>query len=436
MNAAIISIGDELMLGQITDTNAAWLAQQLADCSIFCTEHLALGDDASRLSAAISRLACDPSLNLLLITGGLGPTEDDITREALASALKEELVEDPLALQQVKRWFSNTSLPMPERNRVQALRPTSAEIIENTRGTAPGLHAHLENTEIYVLPGVPHEMKEMFNSSVLPRLRGKSDVVIRTAAVRCLGLGESSLAEILGSMMNRENNPTVGTTASRGIITVRILAQADDEKHAQQLLDNTVAEVKERLGIYAFGEGDDTLQSCLVRELKNTGSTLAVVESCTGGMIGELLTSVPGSSDVFLGGWITYSNEMKISEVAVPRELFQPAAAGAVSEDVARAMAEGGREQAQADYALAVTGIAGPGGGTAEKPVGTVWIALASRARPTLARHFLFKGGRETIRDRSAKAALAMLLWKLRGCDDFSMIWKRTNGESVKTPDS
>ncbi len=434
MNAALISIGDELILGQILDTNAAYLADQLTQASLPCAEHLTLSDDEVRLAAAIERLASDPAIGIIVITGGLGPTADDLTREALARAMGEALVEDPAGAEDLKRWFHDRGHRMPEPNKKQALRPASAQLLPNERGTAPGLRARYLNTDIFVLPGVPHEMKHMFETLVLPALARAGEQVIRTLAIRCFGLGESSLAERLGDLMDRERNPTVGTTASEGIISIRIRAVGPphDPHEVDAIVAKTAARVEEIAGVYAFGRDDDTLASVTLDLLKERGETVAVAESCTGGLLGSMFTEVAGSSAAFLGGYLTYTNELKMQELSVPSAYFDEDGPGAVSKETAIAMAEGARQRTGATHGLGITGIAGPDGGTADKPVGTVCIALASREHETRVRQFDFTGSRSIIRDRSAKAALVMLLWRLRGCEDFHMLWQKTNGESLR----
>ncbi|MCK4873507.1 MAG: competence/damage-inducible protein A [Phycisphaerales bacterium] len=430
MNAAIISIGDELIFGETVDTNAAYIADRLAGPGITCSEHVTIGDDQQRLSATITRLCDDSHVDLLIITGGLGPTADDITREALADAMGETLVEDPAGIAHLKAWFGKRGITMPAQNRRQALRPVSASLIDNPCGTAPGIRATFQNTVIYVMPGVPREMRAMFKRDILPNLPPNAGNVIRTTLVHSFGLGESSLAEQLGNLMDRDRNPTVGTTASRGVVTCRIRATGKPED-AEKLTRETAAVVRERLGPYVFGRDEDTLASVVVATLVKRGETVTTIESCTGGLLGSMLTSIPGSSRAFLGGWVTYTNEMKIREVGVPAKLFEEDAPGAVSREVAAAMAEGGLRRSGAGHALAITGIAGPDGGTPEKPVGTVHIALASQDQTTSVRRFHFTGERELVRHRSAQSALAMLLWRLRGREDTSMLWQRTNGEPI-----
>jgi nicotinamide-nucleotide amidase len=435
ITAALMSIGDELALGQIVDTNAAWLAEQLAARSIACVEHITVADERSRIAAAIERLCGDPNVGLLIITGGIGPTVDDLTRDALADAMGEPLVEDPAGIMHLEIWFAGRGSPMPERNRVQALRPESGRLLPNRVGTAPGLAAMHHDTTVFVLPGVPREMMTMFEEQVLPRLDVEEQQVIRTGIVRCFGLGESALAARLGDLMRRDRNPTVGTTASQAIISCRIRA-VGDPKWCDRAIEEAAAEIEQRAGVYAFGRDDETLAGAVVRELVRRSETVAVAESCTGGLLGSMITEVAGSSAAFLGGWLTYTNEMKTREIGVPAGHFGSGAAGAVSVEVATDMAQGARRKAGADHALAITGIAGPDGGTEAKPVGTVFIALDSAGHDTQVRRFQFTGDRAGVRDRSAKAALAMLLWRLRGCEDLDMLWQKTNGESVSRPSS
>lgn len=431
MNAALISIGDELILGQILDTNTAYLAEKLTGAGVTCVEHLTLGDERERLTASFLRLAKCREIGLILVTGGLGPTADDITRQALADALGEPLVEDARALSRLVRWFAERDVRMPARNKIQAMRPASAALIDNEHGTAPGIRARLGETEIVALPGVPHEMKPMFEQTVLPVLETQSRGGIRTLAIRCFGLGESALAERLGEMMERDHCPMVGTTASQGIISVRIRAGGDPVK-AAQLVEETARRVEELVGIYAFGRDEDTLASVVIGELTTRGETVAVAESCTGGLLGAMLTSVGGASAAFLGGILTYTNELKMRELGVPAAYFESGGCGAVSAETAIAMAEGVRRRLGTTHGLGITGIAGPEGGSPDKPVGTVYIALASEKLATQVRRMLFTGSRDIVRDLSAKAALAMLLWRMRGCEDFAMLWQKSNGESVR----
>lgn len=410
-NAAILSVGDELTLGQTLDTNSQWLADQLIGVGALTIEHATVPDDAAAVADALRRLAA--GADVVIVTGGLGPTLDDLTRRGLALAMGGALVEDATALGQIRAWFAKAGRDMPEPNRAQAQRPEGAHCLENTAGTAPGLHGAVGKSDVFCLPGPPREMREMFERSVLPRLHPPPGRAIRTRALHCFGLGESDIAVRLGELMDRTRNPLVGTTVSRGIVTCRIRHQTNRARQQAangpvDPITDTERLIRDRLGPYVFGADGDTLPSVVLDELKRRGETLAVVESCTGGLLGTLITDVPGSSAAFLGGWVTYTDEMKQREVRVPASIFAKDGPGAVSRECAEAMARGGLERSGATHCLSITGIAGPEGGSDAKPVGTVWIARASRDE-TESRRFLFMGDRAGIRDWAAKSALAML---------------------------
>jgi len=436
--AAVLAIGDELALGQMVDTNSAWIADSLAARGVRVVEHATVDDEERRIAAAMERLggACD----LLIATGGLGPTADDLTRFALArvlgggpSAGRVELIEDDAAMEKIRAWFSGRAGGVPAGNRVQAMRPDGAACILNDNGTAPGLHAFIERLgcEVFCLPGPPREMIAMFDSDVLPSLRSDGG---RHHGVRLLltfGLGESAVAERLGERMDRDRParglPLIGTTASRGVVTCRVRHEADSAEQLRAALDDAESQVRAALGPAVFARRDpasgdgldiaDALPRAVLELLRERGEMLAVVESCTGGMLGEMLTDVPGSSDGFFGGWLTYSNGAKAAMAGVTeRSLVDH---GAVSREVSLEMARGGFERARGiergvGHVIAITGVAGPGGGSEEKPVGTVWIARASEGSEE-ARKFGFKGGRAAVREWSARAALGMLRLHLIG---------------------
>lgn len=428
--AAILSIGDELTLGQALDTNSQWLSQRLLERGVLPAEHATVPDDAAAITDALLRLArgrsADSGCQLIIVTGGLGPTADDLTRQGLADALGERLVEDAPALREIEAWFAGRGRAMPELNRVQALRPHTASMLSNPHGTAPGLHATLRVPEcdVFCLPGPPREMRPMFEDRVAPRLRPPPDRVVRTRAIPTFGLGESEVAQRLGELMDRVQNPLVGTTASGGVVTCRLRFEgsAGSAAEADRALDATEARIRELLGAYVLGVGPVSLAGSTIDLLRARGQRIAVVESCTGGQLGRLITDVAGASDVFLGGYITYSNEQKTAMVGVPAGTFAPGGPGAVSSACAMAMAEGGLSRTGADHALAITGIAGPGGGSAEKPVGTVWVALASRDGDTEARRFLLAGERTNVREWSAMLALGMLRLRLTGASGAGLL--------------
>lgn len=416
--AAILSVGDELTLGQTLDTNSKWLSEQLRDAGVMPVEHVTIPDDAAAQADAFARLAT--TADIVICSGGLGPTLDDLTREALALAMHDTLIEDAEALSQVTAWYANHNRPMPELNRVQALRPTRARCIPNPHGTAPGLCAIIARgakaCDVYCLPGPPNEMAPMFDAAVRPGLRPPTGRTVQTRVLHTFGLGESDLARRLGQMMRRDHVPTVGTTASGGVVSVRVRYEGPlDAPAAAALLDRTECRVRELAGSFIFGSGTQTLPEVVLSLARANGHTIAVAESCTGGLLGKSLSDIPGSSDVFLGGVITYSNPLKTQLAGVNPALLEQH--GAVSREVAVAMAQGTRERLNAHHCLAITGIAGPGGslppGDAhpQKPVGLVFIARATHGQPTEVRHFLFGGDRANIREWATRVALA-ILWR------------------------
>ena len=315
---------------------------------------------------------------------------------------------------------------MPERNRVQATHPQTSTMIENTCGTAPGINAQLGACEVFVTPGVPREMFAMFERDIEPAIKAMAGTArtILTAKLNSFGSGESDIAEKLGDLCDRDRNPVVGTTVARGLVSVRVRSESEDAAEAKTMLDDTMSQVVSAVGPLAFGHDDETLQQVVITLLTEQGKTVATAESCTGGLIAGMLTDVPGSSASVLGGWVTYANEMKTAQVNVPKETIE--AHGAVSREVVEAMALGALQNSGADYALSTSGIAGPGGGTEDKPVGTVWIGMAWREGETShvgARLARLSGDRDTIRDRSAKCALQLLRLKLMGESLDHMKW-------------
>jgi competence/damage-inducible protein CinA-like protein len=418
MNAIILSIGDELILGQTIDTNSAWLSQQLAAVGCDILGHMTVPDAQRGIEQAIrgSIGLCD----VIMISGGIGPTEDDLTRQALAAVMGSELVVNSIWMTKLQEFFLARGREMPGTNKIQAMIPRGAEMIENTCGTAAGMKCVLplppgargsKATRVFVMPGVPKEMKAMFTRDVLPHIATASKgAVILSRTLHTFGLGESWVAEKLGALMDRTRNPSVGTTVSEGIVSLRVNARFGSRDLAQQQLDHTISACRDALGNLIFGEEDQTLASVVAAMLASSRKTVTTAESCTGGLLAKMLTDVPGSSDFFKTGFITYSNQAKHELLGVPMELINEH--GAVSEPVVLAMAQAARERGHADFALAISGIAGPSGGSPTKPVGTVCIALSHRDG-TSARTFLFPGDREFVRDRSAKMALSMLRYHL-----------------------
>jgi nicotinamide-nucleotide amidase len=404
MQAVILSIGDELTLGQTIDTNSAWISRELAAVGCVVAAHVTVADDQPQIERTIAQSAarCD----WLIVTGGLGPTEDDLTRGALANVLGEPLELNAAWLERMTEFFAVRNVPMPSSNRVQAMIPRGATALQNDAGTALGIAAWIGDCRVFVLPGVPKEMRLMFQQAVLPPITAAaSGAVILSRTLHTLGLGESAVAQKLGSLMQRDRNPSVGTTVANGIVSLRINARFPSRQQAAEKLEETDRACRQKLGELIFGQDEQTIQQ-VVGQLLRGKAIVATAESCTGGLLAKMITDVPGSSDYFSQGWVTYSNQAKRDLLGVPEELIQQH--GAVSEEVVRAMSAEARRRAAATYALAISGIAGPDGGSESKPVGTTWIALAS-PESVSARRFVFGGDREMVRDRAAKMALTIL---------------------------
>lgn len=435
--AAVLSIGDELTLGQISERNAGWIAQEFLRRGILVMEHRTVSDDKTAISAAISQLATDASV--VVLTGGLGPTDDDLTREALADALGGvDLVEDADARESLRKRFEARGRPMPALNAKQALCPVGAKCIANPNGTAPGLCARIGQAIIFCLPGPPNEMQPMVHDAIFPVVDSMvslaGGVSVSVCAIHSCGLPESVAAERIRPMMDRNANPLAGTTASGAIVTARIRAVGSAARDGS--MERAAQEVEHAWAPYAFGRDDTTLAQVLGEILLRTKDQVAVAESCTGGGIGAFLTSAAGSSAWFGGGWITYSNQMKISLLGVSPELLE--LHGAVSESVACAMALGAAERAGVRFAVSATGIAGPAGGSETKPVGTVWIAVADRneknpSKIVRARCFLFTGDRAMIRERAVRVAVQLVRLAAIGQSDVPVLWEiPKNAERVK----
>lgn len=412
MDAIILSIGDELITGQSVDTNSAWLASRLSEMGIRVVLHETVGDDEPAIESAFQSAML--SAGVIIATGGLGPTDDDLTRQALARTLGQPLVAHPQAMRELEAYFARMDRELHPANRRQALIPETCECISNTAGTAPGILHRAPDRIVAVLPGVPREMKAMFDRSIAPLLAefgGGS--AIKTTCLHTYGKTEARIGEMLGELMQRGRNPAVGTTASHGVISVRIIAHGRNADDAAKLLSETGASIRQRLGELVFGENDDSMQSVLVRELMAKRLTIATAESCTGGMLSSLITDVPGSSSAFLQGFATYANEAKTRTLGVPAELIERC--GAVSEEVAREMARRCRETAGSDFAIGITGLAGPTGGTPEKPIGLVYIGFATAAGTEVyERRFGDHLTRDEIRRRTCMFALNLARLELQ----------------------
>lgn len=417
--AAILSIGDELTLGQTLDTNSQWLSGELAAVGLDVVEHVTVPDNLALHVAALKRLSTQ--VDLIISSGGLGPTADDLTRAAVAAAAGDTLVEDAESLVQIEKFYASRKRIMPPINRVQALRPSRGSAIANPNGTAPGLYCRIGNADCFCAPGPPGELKPMFTNQILPQLQVRKDVTIRTRVMGTVGLGESEIATRLGQLMDRDRNPLVGTTASGGIVSCRLRYQGPlDQIAAAALLEAAQQEIASKLAPYVFSTTHNSLAAAVVETLIARKRTLCVVESCTGGLLGAALTEVPGSSEAFVGGFLTYSNDLKSRLVGVPTSTLS--SFGAVSPQTAAAMASGGRAATGADIGVSITGVAGPAGGTPEKPVGTVWISVDMRENEPDIRRFQIPGTRQAVRSWSVTAALSMVWLGLQGRKDVRLL--------------
>ncbi len=406
MKAELVSIGTELTSGRSLDTNAQWLSRQLAEIGIPVAYHTTVADDLADkvevFKTATQRAA------LVISTGGLGPTQDDLTREVLAQVAGVELIEDAATLEHVRAMFAQRGRSMPERNRVQALFPRGAEIVANPAGTAPGIWLHIGNALVVALPGVPSEMHRMFTETVGPRLvaLGIGAGVLIERKLNAFGAGESTIEEALGELTARGHDPEVGITASDATISLRILAHAPTRAAAEAKAAPVEEMIRQRLGSLIFGTGDETLPQVIIRQLNNKRRTLAVAEGVTGGLLAARLTEVPGASGWFRGGLVAYANEVKRLQLGVPEELLEEE--GAVSRAVAEAMARGCRTLFATDLALSTVGIAGPDPLSAEQPVGVVHVALA-HAHGCVRETFNWSGNRQQVQNRACKLALNLV---------------------------
>jgi len=406
MVAEIISVGTEILMGNIVNTNAAYIAEQLAFLGISCYYQTTVGDNPGRVENVV-KTSLERS-DVLILTGGLGPTDDDLTKEICAKAMGRELYEDAKARQMLEDFFKMREFPITENNWKQAMVPEGSIVMYNNNGTAPGMI--IENEEktkaIILLPGPPGEMKPMFNEQVKPYLMEKNNMVIYSAMVKMCGIGESKVENDIKDLIE-STNPTVATYAKVGEVHVRVTAMASDEKEAKKLVKPVVKELKARFGAKIYSTNDEvSLEESVVELLEKNGLSIATAESCTGGLLAGRIINVPGASDVFKEGIITYSNKAKKNRLNVKKSTLIKH--GAVSKQCAEEMVKGLISYTKSDAGLAVTGIAGPGGGTDEKPVGLVYISCFVGGKVVVKEHH-FSGNRAKIRESATAAALTLL---------------------------
>ena len=410
MIAEIVTVGTEILLGNIVNTNSAYLAVECANLGLTVYYQSVVGDNEERMKAVI-RTALDRS-DVVILTGGLGPTEDDLTKEATAEVMGMPLVEDAHSKERIERYMkeykkNNSQRRITSNNYKQALIPEGALVLDNHNGTAPGLILEKDGKIAILLPGPPVELKPMFTEEVYPYLRKKQPEIIYSQVVKICGIGESQVAEDIQDMIQAQTNPTIAPYAKVGEVHLRITAKASDEKEGKKLIKPVVRELKRRFGRNIFAtEAEKTLEEAVVDMLRDQQLTLSLAESCTGGEIAARIVNVPGASQVFTHGFVTYSNRAKRKCLGVKKATLK--LEGAVSAKCAKEMAKGGCNAAEADICLSITGLAGPDGGTKETPVGTVFMGCCYNGK-VVTREFHFTGNRTKIRQQATAHALAFL---------------------------
>ena len=404
-DAEIIAVGSELLTADKIDTNSLFLTSALNDIGIEVVRKIIVGDERARLAESV-RAAVGRSA-IVILSGGLGPTEDDVTRDAVAAALGRDLLLNEDVLETIRARFRSFGRKMADVNKRQAFVIAGAEVLANPRGTAPGLWLNTGPAVVALLPGPPRELKPLFTEECIPRLRALfPSRAIRTRVFRATGIGEGDLDQTIAPVYTRYTNPVTTILASSGDIQIHLRAQSDTEVEAERLLEEVGGQILPLLGDKVYSRNGDSLEVVILSALRTRGQSLSVAESCTGGLLSGRLTSVPGSSESFRGGFVTYTDAMKTALLGIPADLIEKHTA--VSDEVARAMAEGARERTGSDYAVSVTGYAGPGGGTEEHPVGTVFVGLATPLGSEV-RRLRLPGDRDRIRGFAVQSALDML---------------------------
>ncbi|SHK23700.1 competence/damage-inducible protein cinA [Clostridium cavendishii DSM 21758] len=410
MNVEILGVGTELLLGDIANTNAQFLSKELARLGIGVYKHTVVGDNEERLTKAFDDAfkSCDT----VITTGGLGPTNDDLTKEVAAKYFNKELVIHEESLKEIEKYFNKQGKELKGSNKKQAYFPKDAIIFSNSCGTAPGaVIKGDENRTIIILPGPPREMQVMFKDHVIPYLSQFTSEVLVSKVLRIFGIGEGYMAEQIGDIIDKQTNPTVAPYAKDIDCILRITAKGKDENEANSLIKPTEDEIRQRLGDNIYGEGETSLEEVVAKILIDKKFTIATAESCTGGLLAGTLINYPGISEVFLEGAVTYSNEAKMRALGVKKETLDKY--GAVSEETAKEMAQGIARIAGTNIGISTTGIAGPGGGTEEKPVGLVYVGICINGEVKV-KKYNFQGTREKVRQRTVMNALDWLRRELK----------------------
>ncbi|MGI6485223.1 MAG: competence/damage-inducible protein A [Thermoanaerobacterales bacterium] len=411
MKAETIAVGSELLLGQIVNTNAMVISKALQQIGIDVYYHTCVGDNSERLKEVFQ--AAFRRSDVIILTGGLGPTMDDMTKETVSSFLKLSLKTDETSLEHLKKIFELRGITPTENNYKQAMIPQGSVAIPNRSGTAPGILLNHNDKIIVMLPGPPFEMEPMLMDTVIPYLSKFTNNTIHSKVLKFYGIGESALEESIKDLLIKQTNPTIAPLAKKGEVTVRITAKADNRESAICLIEPVEREIRARLDDYFYGYDYDMVEEIVVKLLKTQGKTIGVAESCTGGLMAHRITNVPGASACFERGVVCYSNNSKVELLCVSPDTLNKY--GAVSEQAAREMAEGLRVISRTDIGVSITGVAGPDGGTKQKPVGLVYIGYADVNGVEVFRH-MFTGKRIDVKERSVNSALHTIRLKLLEC--------------------
>lgn len=408
MKAEIIAVGTEILLGDIVNTNSAYLAKELALLGIDVYHQSCVGDNEQRLMDTFSEGL--KRSDIIITTGGLGPTSDDITKEVACKMFEQEMELDEKSLEKIQQFFKNIGIDMTENNKKQAYFPKNSIILENENGTAPGAILTKDKKIIIILPGPPKEMVPMFEYKVKPYLKGMNEEVLISRTLKFFGIGESTLESKIIDIVQEQSNPTVAIYVSNMELRLRITAKAENEDRANKIIIPIIKKVKARVGEFIYAEDNIPIEEVVSKILVEKNLTIATAESCTGGLVSSTLINYPGISSVFMEGCVTYSNESKINRLGVSENTLIKY--GAVSEETAREMAEGIAKNLNTNVAISTTGIAGPGGGTTDKPVGLVYIGIYINGKTTVKKYIL-QGNRQDIRLRATKNALNDLRLRL-----------------------
>lgn len=401
MKAEIITVGTEILLGDIVNTNSQYLAKELASLGIEVYYQSSVGDNEQRLLQSF-----EDSLkrsDIVITTGGLGPTEDDITKEVACKYFGQDVELHMPSWEKIESYFKRLGVEITENNKKQAYFPKDSIILENNNGTAPGVILEKDNKKIIVLPGPPREMKLMFENEVKPYLQKLTDNVLVSETIRIFGIGEAALEDKIIDIIKEQSNPTVAPYVGDMEVRLRVMAKAKTEEKAKELLNPVIQKIEDRVGEYIYAKGDTSIEEVVAKMLVEKNLTLSTSESCTGGLVSATLINYPGISSVFVEGCVTYSNESKVYRLGVKEETLEKY--GAVSEETAREMAEGIAKHFGTNIGLSTTGIAGPDGGSDEKPVGLVYIGIYINGK-TIVKRFVFNGNRQAVRLRATKNIL------------------------------